>query len=148
MADFASLLRKPAGQAKKPEAIPADTYPGLIKSWEVGDNNKNKTPYVRFQLVLTGPGPNTSMEELAEKNIDLSKRKMSRDFYLKDKEGGDGPLWRLDEFIKSCGVDAAGRDYEAVLPELVGMPVEVEVIQQLTQDNEVISRVEGIRGQA
>ena len=42
MVDFTSLLKKRAGEAKKPPAYPAADYPGIIKGFELGDANKNK----------------------------------------------------------------------------------------------------------
>lgn len=141
MPDFSQLLNKPAGEAKRPPPLPAGDYYGIVKSYEVGDNNRNKTPYVRFQVGLTD-WPDSSEDEWihAESNgeshnvtkadIDLSKRQMRKDYYFTDEA-----LWRLDEFIRSCGVDPQGRSYTVVIPELVGVPVTVEVTQYLNQNN-------------
>ncbi len=60
------------------------------------------------------------------KPIDISKMQMRRDFY-------DNVLYRLDDFIKSCGVDMNGRTYQEVLPELVGKRVNVQVKQYLNE---------------
>lgn len=127
MVDFSSLLKKPAGEAKKPPALEAGDYPGIIKSFEVGDNNKNKTPYVRFSLGLTGWPGEPQLNESGEA-IDLSSKQLRRDFYLTDDA-----LWRLDEFLRSIGIEPKGRTYDEVLPETVGSPVTVEVQQYLNQ---------------
>jgi hypothetical protein len=143
MVDFSALLKKPAGQAKKPEAFPADTYPGIIKAWEVGDANKNKTPYVRFHVVLTGEGTSTTLEDLKEKHIDITKRTFRRDFYLtEDAE------WRLDEFLRSMGIDVdSGRPYEETIPECVGKAVQVEIQQYLNAtSNEIGNQIGGLVG--
>lgn len=136
MPDFSSLLRKPAGEAKKPEALPAGDYPGVIKSFELGDQNKNHTPYVRFPLGLTA-WPD-SVDESDRGDTDLSKRSLRRDMYLTEDA-----LWRLDELIKGLGIDMTGRSYEEVLPELVGQQVLVEVQQYMNQTNNEIGNQVG-----
>ncbi len=118
--NFSSLLKKPAGEAKRPASVPAGNFPGVIKSYELGDANKNKTPYVRVHTVLTG-WDETIPEEDRE-GIDLSKRTFRRDYYLTDDS-----LFRLDEFLGSLGIELAGRAYEETLPEMVGKEVLAEV---------------------
>jgi hypothetical protein len=139
MPDFSQLLRKPAGEAKRPKALPIGDYMGVIRSHEVGDQNRNHTPYVRFGVVLTewpeGAGP--------EEGVDLNKRQLRKDFYLTEES-----LWRLDEFIRSCGIEPNGRVYEEVLPELIGQPVTVEVQHYLNNStNEIGNTVGNVVGQ-
>lgn len=136
MPDFSTLLKKPAGEAKKPPALPAADYPGVVKSFEYGDNNKNKTPYVRFSIGLTGLAEGVDPSEL--EGVDLSKRALRRDYYLTDDA-----LWRLDEFIRSCGVEPSGKSYEEIIPALVGAQVMVEVQQYLNQTNNEIGNQVG-----
>jgi hypothetical protein len=125
MVDFSKLLQKPAGEAKKPPPLPVATFPGVIKSYELGDNNKNKTPYVRYQIGLTGwPEGEEPIE-----GLDISKRTMRKDYYLTDES-----LWRLDEFLRSLGIEGKGRGYDEVLPEAVGASVMAEVQQYMNQD--------------
>jgi hypothetical protein len=145
MPDFSALLKRPAGEAKRPPELFAGDFYGLVKSYELGDNNTNKTPYVRLQVALqdwpdqspdewtvTDPEGSTTIT-VSKSDVDLSKRSMRRDFYLTDDA-----LWRLDEFIRSCKIDPHGRPYEEVLPELVGQPVMVEVQQYLNQRTQQI----------
>lgn len=141
MPDFSQLLKKPAGEAKRPPALPAGTYPGIVSGQEQGDSNRNKTPYVRFQVRLTGPADDVSQDELAD--IDLAKRQMRRDYYLTDDA-----LWRLDEFIKSCGIPTEGRTYEEVLPEVIGQTVLVSVEQYLGTNNEIGNQIGRLVGEA
>jgi hypothetical protein len=136
MVDFSTLLKKPAGEAKKPAALPAGSYHGIVKSHEVGDNNKNKTPYVRFHLGLTGLPDGMDASELD--GADLSKRQLRRDFFLTDDA-----LWRLDEFLKSCGVNPQGRAYEEVLTEVIGANVLVEVQQYVNQSSSEVGNQVG-----
>lgn len=135
MVDFSSLLKKPAGEAKKPPVLPAGDYPGVVKSYELGDQNKNKTPYVRFMLGLTA-FPD-SVDEAEREGIDLSKRQQRRDFFFTDDA-----LWRLDEFLRGLGIQSNGRGYDEVLPEVVGQQVLIEVQQGLNQQtNEIFNQV-------
>lgn len=154
MPDFSVLLKKPAGEARRPPPLPAADFYGLIKGYEVGDQNRNKTPYVRFQLVLQNWPDNLPDEwsvsdadggthTVTKADVDLSKRQMRKDFYFTDDA-----LWRLDEFIKSCNIDVRGRDYDEVIPELVGQPVMIEVQQYLNQStNEIGNQAGKVVGQ-
>ena len=140
MADFSALLKRPAGMAKKPEALPQDTYPGVIKSFEIGDANVNKTPYVRVHCGFTG-WPDSGQPEDFE-GVDINKRQLRRDFFLTDEA-----MWRLDELIRSCGISAEGREYEEVLPELVGQQVLLGVSQYLNKKtNEVGNQLDTVVG--
>ena len=155
MPDFSQLLRKPAGEAKRPPVLPAGDYYGIIKGHELGDQNRNRTPYVRFQVGLMdwpdqsadewiASDPDGTTHTITKADIDLSKRQMRKDFYLTDDA-----LWRLDEFIKSCGIDPHGRVYEEILPELTGQPVMIEVQQYLNQNtNETGNQIGKVVGQA
>jgi len=139
MPDFSLLLKKPAGEAKRPPPLPMGDYTAIVRGFELGDQNRNKTPYVRFPTTLQD-WPKDSSDEwtvvdgegnafLANKaDVDLSKRSMRKDFYLTEDS-----LWRLDEFIRSCGINPNGRTYEEIFPEIVGQPVLVEVQQYLNQ---------------
>ena len=140
MVDFSAMLKKPAGLAKKPPALAPGDYPGIIKSFETGDANKNKTPYVRFHLGLMGWPESVASDEQQQDGvpIDLAKRPLRRDFFMTDDA-----LWRLDEFIKSCGVAASGKSYEEVLPMLVGQQVTVEVQQYMNQSTSDIGNQVG-----
>lgn len=131
MPDFSKLLNAPAGEAKKPEPLLAGNYPGVIKSFEMGDNNKNKTAYVRFHLGLTGwPEGQDPQTMPSGEPMDLTKRgQLRKDFYVTEDA-----LWRLDEFLREMGVNLAGRPYAEVLPETVGASVLVEV-QQYVNNN-------------
>lgn len=119
--DFSALLKKPAGEAKKPPVLPVGDYQGVVRSHEMGDSNRNRTPYVRFVVVLT-EWPEALPVEDRPDGVELNKRQLRKDFYITDDS-----LWRLDAFIRSCGVEPSGRVYEEVLPELVGQPVFVQV---------------------
>jgi hypothetical protein len=145
MPDFSNMLRKPAGEAKRPKALPVGDYKGVVKSYELGDNNKNKTPYVRLGLVLTD-WPETFTSADIPEDVELSKRQLRKDLFTTEDS-----LWRLDEFIKSCGIVPDGRVYEEVLPELIGQPIVIDVRTYINQAGEVGNAVEtviGVNGKA
>lgn len=154
MADFNRLLQAPAGQAKRPPILPPGNYPGIVKSWEPGDQNANKTAYVRFHCGLVGWGEGVPTEwdvadakgnvvTVTQADVDLSKRQMRRDFYLTEDA-----QWRLDDFIASCGIEANGRPYSEVLPELIGKSITVEVQQYLNKNtNELGNQIGKLTGQ-
>lgn len=139
MVDFTSLLKKPAGEAKKPAALEPGDYPGVIKTYELGDNNKNKTPYVRFALGLSGwpDGADPQTREDGEP-VDLSTKSLRRDFFLTEDA-----LFRLDELLNGLGIATKGRTYEEVLPEAVGSQVIIEVQQYMNQSNNEIGNQVG-----
>jgi hypothetical protein len=144
MPDFSQLLKKPMADAKRPPALPVGDYPGVVKSYELGDQNKNKTPYVRFHLGLTGWPDSVSEDEHSTpdgKAIDLSKKQFHRDFYLTPEAD-----WRLAEFLRSCGV--ADSDFETAVPNAVGAQVLVEIQQYIGKDGEIGNQTNQVKGAA
>lgn len=148
MADFAQFLQSNSGMSVKPAPLPPGDYQGIIKNWETGDANKNKTPYIRMHLAFTG-WPETVGE--AQRNqsdgspIDLGSIQRSRDFFTTPNS-----LFRLDALLESCGIPTGeGHPYEEALPQLIGAPVLIEVGQRPTQDNksfvDEIKTVKGLR---
>lgn len=120
--------------------MPSASYPGIIKTFEMGDNNKNKTPYVRFHLGYTGWPDEVDSE--ARAGIELQKRQQRKDFYV-----SEDALWRLDEFVRTCGVEPHGRAYGEIFPELIGKEVLIEVLQDLNQStNEMFNKIEKVVG--
>src|SRR5271167_3336058 len=129
MPDFSKLLKKPAGEAKEPKVLVPGDYAGIIKGWEMKEapQGKDYSALIRFSIGLLGwPESVDSVDTLDNDGtaIDLSKRQLRRDFY-------DNALFRLDEFIRSTGIDPAGSSYEEVLPQLIGKTVLVEVQQYM-----------------
>ncbi len=134
MPDFSALLSRPAGQAKSPKALVPGNYPAIVKGHEIlpAPEGKDYTAIIRFQVGVMG-WPDSATEEDKTQDlgagpvaIDLSKKQLRRDFY-------DSSLKRLDDFIRSCGVEPNGRSYQEVLPELTGAHVTAEVQQYLNQ---------------
>lgn len=150
MPDFSKLANAKAGEAKKPKALPEGDYTGVIKgfSFEPAPAGKDYESIVRFNLGLID-WPSTISDEDKQQDlgngqsrpIELSKRQLRRDFY-------DNVLYRLDDFIKSCGVDMNGRTYSEVLPELTGKRVIVQVKQYLNErTSEIGNNVGDLKGE-
>lgn len=153
MVDFSAIASQAAGQSKKPPRLPPADFPGVIKSFEWGDANKNKTPYVRLMLGFTAFPESLpeSWEEfdnetqksltVTREDIDLSKRTMRKDFYMTDDS-----RYRMDEFLRAMNINVgtpdAPRSYAETLPELIGQGVLVEIQHQLNQQtNETFVQV-------
>ena len=148
MPDFSHLLRKPAGTHKRPDALPAGDYPVVIKKHEVADNNRNRTPYVRFALgYLDWPDTVEEAEKYTDdgeggrKIIDLTKRQINFDFFLTDDA-----LWRLDHFLETAGIEAKGKFYEEIFPELHGLNCLAAVIQRMDDEGNTFNRIDKLVG--
>jgi hypothetical protein len=153
MPDFSQLLRRPAGRGVRPAVLPIEVYPGIIRRFEYGDQNRNKTPYVRYFVALTGwpesVPPHERMHKDADGNmveIDLSRRQFTADFYLTDEA-----IAMLDNFLRSCGLELEGMTYEAVVPQAVGAQVLCRIGQYINeQSNETVNsrRLDNVIGTA
>lgn len=150
--DFSNLLKKPSGQGKRPPALPKATFPGKVKGFELGDKNKNNTPYVRIHCALTGwPDGIDEADRFQEGEngqripIDLSKRQLHRDIFYKNVDGSDA-TYRLDDFLKSCNLEL-GAPYEEILPQLAGADILIDVDQYVNQQSgEVQNQVNRVVG--
>lgn len=133
--NLSSLLKAPAGNAPKPKPLPLGNFPGVVSRYEFlpAPPDKDYSTIIRFHLKPTA-WPDTiseddklqPMPDGTSKPIALDKRQLRRDFY-------DNSLYRLDEFLKSCGVEPNGRSYEECIPDAVGKDVMMEVQQYLNQ---------------
>ena len=125
--NFKDLLSTKLDDVKAPSALPEGTYHGSITSFEYGDNNKNKTPYVRFALKFHSASDDVDPKDLAD--IDLSSRKLSTDFYLTPDA-----RWRLKEFLVSLGLKTDGSSFDELIPEAVGGSVIAYVTQRFNPE--------------
>lgn len=123
--DFSSLLSKPADDIKRPPALPAGSYFGIIDKHELGESREKKTPFVSYTVKLTGEfGEDVSADDVSD--IEINKRVMRKDFYLTEDA-----LWRLKEFLESCGIPSAGRSLGEMIPEAVQCRVLCEISSQI-----------------
>jgi hypothetical protein len=141
--NFKDLLSVNLDEVKAPLALPEGTYHGTIASFEYGDNNKNKTPYVRFGLKFHSASDDVDPKDLAE--IDLSTRKMSTDFYLTPDA-----RFRLKDFLVSLGLKTEGMSFDELIPEAVGQSVIAYVTQRFNPerpDDPPRNNIKSVRGE-
>ena len=128
MADFKSLLSKRVDDAERPDILPAGNYEGVVTDYIPKESNTaEKTPQVQINVRLTSASDDIDPEDLINpkgKEIKVADRRLRHDFWL-DEEN----QWKLSEFIRSCGVETAGRSFGETLPELKNAPVFVLVVQ-------------------
>ena len=122
MPDFTQLLKRPLNDVKRPDTLPQGTYHGVVLNYEIGESKEKKTPYVRFNCRITGPGDDVPIEMLQKSDgsgmIDLSNKKTHADFYLTDDS-----YYRIKEALDSMGIDTTDRDLSQTLPETLNQPV-------------------------
>src|SRR5690349_2604108 len=78
MPDFTQLLKRPLNDVKRPDTLPQGTYHGMVLNYEIGESKEKKTPYVRFNCRITGPGDDIPAEMLQGPSgpIDVTKKRM------------------------------------------------------------------------
>ena len=154
MVDFSRLLQKPAGEAKKPRALPPGLYQGVIKGHKVDQRDiKGKpTPMFSFSLGLVAWPEGLDAED--QEGIELRSRQQTKDYFINMKEDGSGEptddaFWPIDELCRSCGIEPGGRNYQEVLPELVGKMVTIDIKQAMTTGDvpQMVNRVGRVIGE-
>lgn len=141
MVDFSKLLAKKTSEVKRPPTLPAGLYPGVIKGYKFGESAKKKTPFVQFQVALTGWPEETDDEDRFHdgKPIDLSKKNMGSDFYLSDEA-----LFILSEFLTAL-FPGDERGMEELVPAAVGSYVLADVSNRLNEERgDFFNRIEKI----
>ena len=118
--DFSNLLSTSVDSVKRPPVKPPGTYLGTIAGYKFDTSSKKGTPFVRFEVSGVQPGEDIDQAQLEVdgERIDMAKWKPGFDFYLTADA-----MFRLKEFIESFNINAGGRSFNEVLPELKGMPV-------------------------
>jgi len=125
--DFSKLLSKNMDEAERPKPLPPGTYHGRVTKHSLDASKEKKTPYVRFELQVVSAGDGIDPDALD--GIDLSKKSLRKDFYLTPDAD-----YRLKEFLKSCGIQTAGRSFAEALPEAINAPVLIDVTQRAATD--------------
>ena len=125
--NFRELLSVNLDDVSAPKALPEGTYHGTVASFEYGDNNKNKTPYVRFSLKFHTAGDDVDPAEMD--GIDLATRKISTDFYLTPDA-----RFRLKDFLVSLGLKTEGASFDELIPEAVNQPILAFVTQRFNPE--------------
>jgi len=145
--DPTSLLRPSAKSTLPPPVIPADLYPGVIKSYEIAQSS-NGNPLLRLPVGLLDWPDSIDESDRFQKTedgdalpIDLSRKQLRKDFFLTP-----AAYFRLENFLTAMGfdieTDAEGnKDYETPVSQLIGKKVNVEVQRILNRQNEFINVV-------
>lgn len=138
--DFKTLLQKPADEIKRPPVLPAGTYHGVVKSYEFKESKEKKTPYCEVTVGVQGPGDGIDPESVA--GVDFSKKQMRTNFFLTEDA-----VYRLKEFLESCGHTTVGKTLGEVIPEMVNSAILIEVTQRNSPDgSEIFNDVKKISG--
>lgn len=127
--NFNHLLSKPADDVKRPPLLPAGTYHGRVSSHKFDESANKKTPYCRYQIDIQSAG--ADIEPSMMDGIDLSKRQLRKDFYLTDDA-----LWRLKDFLVSCGIPSHGRSMAEMVPDAINQPVILSVTQRKVENSD------------
>lgn len=141
---FSELLSKNTDNVERPKPYPAGHYYGKLGKFTLGDQNQNKTPYVRFPVTAVSPGEDIDPADL--EGINLGKKQFRSDFFLtEDAE------YRLKEFLKSLGLNVQGRSFGEILPETPGADVYFELTSQPSDREEgvfvnFITNITGVAG--
>jgi hypothetical protein len=144
MPDFSKLLQKSVTSAERPKPKAAGSYLGVVNKFEFGESAQKKTPYVRFHVNSVAPGPEVDMEENSRNGVDLSKWAPHKDYFLTEDA-----LYRLREFLESCGIPVEGRSFNETIPEAVGKPVMFENVNTTSDKagkTEIYSNVGDLTG--
>jgi hypothetical protein len=120
--DFKSLLSKKVEDAVKPKILPAGTYEGVVKGYNLGESKEKKTPYVEFTYTITSPGEDIMSEDL--EGVNWQGKEFRSTFYLTPEAD-----YRLKDFLKSCGIDTDGRSFGETIPDTVRAAVLLSLTQ-------------------
>jgi hypothetical protein len=133
-ANFKTYLRQNLEDIKKPKAVPAGSYRGIIKGHELGESAQKKTPQIKFNMVLTEAMEGVDPMDLTEalNGEPLSSKKVSTTFYLTDTA-----LYRLKGFLEDLGIEVGGgRTLEEAIQDTNNAEVLIELLQKPTQSGE------------
>jgi len=128
--DFRNLLNKPSEEAIiKPPPIPAGTWEATIRSHEFDRSRKKKTPLVRFNWTLTGPGTDILQSDL--EGVKWQGKTLHQDFYITDDA-----LYRIPEFFERLGVPIAGKSVAELIQASAGTPGLLSISHRTSEDPE------------
>lgn len=135
MPDFTALLHQNMADIKEPEAWPAGLYPGRVLSFAPGESSQKKTPYIKFNVGVTGYPDNFDDEDKAKFKIE--GKTFNCDYYITE-----GSLFQLRDLL--AGMKLSGFIDEA-LPQTIGEEVMIDVTQQMSNEpqrpNAIFNRV-------
>lgn len=146
-ANFNHLLNKKMDEVERPALLPVGTYEGVIKGSEFGEaRNEDKSPICTFQIQITGTTEDIDPEDLVDskgKPIDPAGRRFRRDFFLTEDS-----LWKLKEFLESCGISTDGRSFGEAIPEAKNAPVLVTLNTAESKGGDTFNNIQRLTGTA
>lgn len=136
---LASILDRQYGDAERPKPLPVGTYRTVVTGAPRFDKSARKgTPFVEFTLKFLSAEDDVDEDDLAHaltkksgETVPLSSKTTRVTFY----ETEDA-IWRLDEFIKHCGVDAEGMSRRQAIAECQNCEVLVFMKHTPSEDGE------------
>lgn len=127
--NFEELLGQNTDEVEKPKPLPAGTYQMAVKEHAFDKSSKKGTPYVRFQLTPIAPGEDVDADLLAQLP-NWQQKSIKADFYLTTDA-----IWRLKDFLESCGVNCSGRTFAELIPEATGAYVSAFVKHEINGED-------------
>lgn len=125
--DFANLLSVNLDTVEKPKPWPVGTYHGVLLKYEAKSSKEKETPMIEFTVQVQTPGDDVDPESLV--GVDLTKRPFRKNYFLTADAS-----WRLKALLSSLGISTTGRTFNETLPETVGEPIMISVIQKPNKD--------------
>lgn len=131
MTNFAELLKTKVSDAKAPPTIPPGTYTCQVETYETGESNQKKTPYIRFKLKLLSPEADVDFSETEGGAEAILGRSVNDTYYLTEDA-----LFRLRDFFEKCGLEMDdSRELGEYLPEVQGQVVLASIINKPSPQN-------------
>lgn len=130
-ANFKALLTKNLDDIKKPTALPAGSYRGVIRGHTFDSSARKGTPFVRFEVILSEALDGVDQEDLALAlaSKPLAERKFRKDYFLTEDA-----LYRCKDMLTSLGIETAGRTLDETIPETTRQEVLVELSLRPSED--------------
>lgn len=127
--DFSAILNKKANEVEAPASFPVGSYDLVVLQYSTGVSSKQQTPFIEFEFGVQNPREDVDMDEY-NKIKNPSEKHLKAQFYLTD-----GSLFRLKDFLKTCGLDVeCDRSLAEILPESIGCSVIGLLKKELSQD--------------
>ena len=138
-ANLASILDRPYGDAERPKPLPVGTYRTIVTGAPRFDKSAKKgTPFVEFTLKFISAEEDVDQDDLetalTKKSGDTVplQNKTTKVTYYETEDA----IWRLDEFIRHCGVDAEGMSRRQAVAECQNCEVLVSLKHTPSEDGE------------
>lgn len=136
--NFGALLDKPGSEIERPKPLPQGSYVAMVQGLPRFDKSSQKqTEFVEFTLKLLSAQEDVDADELKDLG-GLADKTIKATYYITE-----GALWRLKEFLTSCGLDADGDgSLRELIEETPGQQVGIFINHEASRDGtSVFARV-------